>query len=150
MTQKFLRDDGTFQPIASTGSSSAGPITLITNALTGDVTLTTTNFFDGPSVAQGTSGIWFASGQITMTSTNATTLFPTAKLWDGTTVIASQIQEVTAVGQTIFFALSGFIASPAGNIRISASQQTGSSMKIRANQSGVGNTDSVITAVRIG
>src|SRR2546426_953355 len=40
-------------------------LTPITNSLGADVALNNTaNYFDGPSVAQGTSGTWFASGTV--------------------------------------------------------------------------------------
>ncbi len=92
-------------------------LTNLTNSLGADVLLNNTaNYFDGPSVAQGTTGTWFASGTVTVQDTVAANIF--CKLWDGTTIISS-----TAVGDTATFfislALSGVITSPAGNLRIS-------------------------------
>src|SRR5512146_502647 len=43
----------------------------VTNSLSGNVALNNiSNFFDGPSVAQGTGGTWFASGTVTLTDTS--------------------------------------------------------------------------------
>lgn len=121
----------------------------ITNSLGADVLLNNTAaYFDGPSVAQGTSGTWFATGTVTLTDTAGSSNFH-AKLWDGTTVIASGIS--TTAGGTSFFmtiTLSGYLASPAGNIRISVKDATSTNGKILFNQTG-NSKDSTITAYRI-
>ncbi len=151
MTQKFLRDDGVFAAFAATGSSAAGPITLITNSASTATTLTTL-FKDGPTVAQGTTGLWFASGQITLMSTSANTIM--GRLWDGTSVIASGVVTVAGVNFRATLPLSGFILNPVGNIRISARFLTGAgNTSILATDAGfVDDTgvDSTITAIRIG
>ncbi len=122
--------------------------TTLTNALAADVTLTTTSFFDGPVVSQGSSGTWLANGQVTVVAGSAA-LTIIAKLWDGTSAIASGGVSVGANAAAVI-PLSGIITSPAGNLRISTSQPTGASFKIKANFTGIGNTDSVLTAMRIG
>lgn len=135
-------------PVTSSGNISAGvSLTIATNSIGADVALNnTSNYFDGPSAAQGTSGTWFASGTVTITDpTNANTV--QCKLWDGTTVIASTEQRDAIVlnGQAI--SLSGFLASPAANIRISCKSNTTTAV-IAFNKSG-NSKDSTITAVRI-
>jgi hypothetical protein len=119
----------------------------ITNTLSGDVTLNNTaNFFDGPSVAQGSTGTWFASGTVTLQDTAGAARF-NAKLWDGTTVIASA--SATTGGATLIsISLSGFLAAPAGNLRISCRDVTATTGKIIFNNSG-SSKDSTITAYRI-
>ncbi len=122
-------------------------LSAISNSLSADVTLTTTSFFDGPTVAQGTTGVWFASGTVTLGG-NATTAQWNVKLWDGTTVIASA-EHTAPSGFPSPVALSGVITNPTTNIKISASSNVATSV-IKANQSGIGNTDSTLTAIRVG
>ncbi len=141
MTFKFLRDDGTFQPLASAGSSATGPITLITNTLSGNPSFSTAAFVDGPSVAQGSSGIWYASGQVSWTSANQ--IVAQAQLWDGTNQIGL-VQALVPANEQIVTALSGAIANPAGNIRISMISLSGGITGTMF--SGLG----TVTAIRIG
>lgn len=124
-------------------------LTSLTNSLSGDVALNNTgNYFDGPVVAQGTSGTWFVSGAVTLVDTaGAATM--NVKLWDGTTVIASSSINLTAANTRQCVALSGVITSPAGNLRISVNDSTSTSGIIRFNSS-ANSKDSTITAVRIG
>ena len=118
----------------------------ITNSLGADVALNnTSNYFDGPSVAQGTSGTWFASGTVTVLDASLAAF--EVKLWDGTTVIASALIS-QAAGLNGAVSLSGFITSPAGNIRISVKDQTTTAGNIKFNASG-NSKDSTITAIRI-
>lgn len=105
----FWRGDGTWTvPVLSQ----------LTNSLGADVNLNNTaNYFDGPSVAQGTTGTWFASGTVSLVDGTGTPVMR-CKLWDGTTVIASS-GITLATGAVGPIALSGRITSPAANIRIS-------------------------------
>lgn len=119
----------------------------LTNALGADVNLNNTaNYFDGPSVAQGTSGTWFASGTVTVN--DASTVIFQAKLWDGTTVIASTTIVSLSTQTVANISLSGIITNPAGNIRISVRDVTTTAGKIFFNQTG-NSKDSTITAVRL-
>ena len=129
-------------------AASAGPLTA---SISGNVALNNTaNYFDGPSVAQGTVGTWFVSGTVTVQDATAGQNLIDAKLWDGTTVIASA--RVVVVGSNTNqapIALSGFIVAPAGNLRISVRDETTTSGLILANAS-ANSKDSTITAIRIG
>ena len=119
--------------------------TPITASLSADVALNNTaNYFDGPSVAQGTSGTWFVSGQVTIAGTTTDGVF--IKLNDGTTTIASLVANQGNTVQT--YTISGYIASPAGNLRISVKDATSATANIKFNQSGL-SKDSTITAIRI-
>lgn len=120
-----------------------------TNSLSGDVSLNNTaNYFDGPSIAQGTSGTWFVSGTVTMSEASASPVFD-VKLWDGTTVIAStKFYGASSGGQNYTVSLSGYLAAPAGNLRISVKDETSTGGKIVFNASG-NSKDSTITAFRI-
>lgn len=123
--------------------------TVLNNVLSGDVALNNTaNFFDGPSVAQGTVGSWYASGSVTIADT-AGAANMTVKLWDGTTVIASTILSTAGASANLCVHLSGYITSPAGNIRISVKDATSTSGKILWNSAGL-SSDSLIFAQRIG
>ena len=124
-----------------------------TNSLSGDVTMTNSGtYYDGPTVAQGTSGTWFASGTITISAGfGAHGDILDVKLWDGTTVIASlqSGQTSTATYNTLSYSLSGIITSPAANIKISAKNETSNGGVIKFNASG-NSKDSTLTAFRIG
>ncbi len=122
--------------------------TPITNSLSGDVALNNTGtYFDGPSVAQGTTGTWFVSGTVSLTDTGAAARF-FAKLWDGTTLIAVGQIQIPAASVVTSLSLSGYLASPAGNLRISVEDTTNTTGKILFNNSGL-SKDSTITAIRI-
>ena len=120
----------------------------LTNSLGADVPLNNTaNYFDGPTVAQGTDGVWFASGTVTVVDTASAAAFY-AKLWDGVTVIASAANWAVggAPGQ---ISLSGFISNPAGNIRISVRDVTTTHGFLWANATG-NSKDCTLSAFRIG
>jgi hypothetical protein len=130
------------------GGSSVLP-TPITNSLGADVNLSSiTTYFDGPSVAQGTVGTWFASGTVTFTDTVAAAALVDCKLWDGTTVIASGENRITAATAGTSMSLSGFLATPAANIRISCKDLSATTGKIQFNATG-NSKDSTITVYRI-
>ena len=120
--------------------------TPITASLSADVSLNVSGtYFDGPSIAQGTSGTWFVSGSVTIKDTVGGSNFD-AKLWDGTTVVASASVQTTGTASLVI-ALSGYIVSPAGNLKITVKVNS-TSGKILFNQSG-NSKDSTITAIRI-
>lgn len=124
-------------------------LTTATNVLGADVNLNNTGlYFDGPSMAQGSTGTWFASGAVVVLDTAGAANI-NCKLWDGTTVIASGFQRLTAASTfNSPIALSGYLASPAGNIRISCQDLTSTSGQIRFNASG-NSKDSYIFGFRI-
>ncbi len=143
---------GTLGTAAYTASSAYIPSgTQITNSLSGDVALNNTaNYFDGPSVAQGSTGTWFASGKVMLSGAAAANFL--VKLWDGATVIDSALVQTTAgapsAGGYVVVTLSGYIANPAGNIRISARDSTATTGIINFNTSGNGK-DSTLSAFRV-
>lgn len=135
----FWRGDGTW---------TVPTLSSITNSIAGDVALNNTGtYFDGPSVAQGSTGTWFASGTVTVNDTTGSSVF-NFKLWDGTTVIASARAVSVGAGTSMAVSLSGFLASPAGNLRISVEDTSNATGHILANASG-NSKDSTITAIRI-
>lgn len=131
-------------PFASLHLAISNPIT---NSLSGDVLLTNTGtYFDGPSIAQGTSGTWFVSGTVLVFDGGGGTM--NVKLWDGATVIASARVVAFSGAQGSPVSLSGFITSPAGNLRISVEDTSTVNGKILFNQSG-NSKDSTITAIQL-
>lgn len=143
---------GTAGAQLTTGGAAANPSwvapSFLANSLSGDVTITTAaTYYDGPTVAQGSSGTWCASGTITVTdSTAAASTLITAELWDGTTVISTGVvSTVPTAGDPATISLSGCLATPAGNLRISATSGRSGTSKIVFNSSGK-SKDSTITA----
>lgn len=125
-----------------------GPANLpyASHVLTGDVALNNvSNFFDGPSMAQGTSGTWYASGTVALSDPSAATI--NCKLWDGTTVMSSSSTTIGATGIDSV-TLTGILATPAGNVRISCKDVTNTTGKILFDASGLGK-DSSIWGMRI-
>ena len=120
----------------------------VTNSLGSDVSLNNaSSYFDGPSVAQGTSGVWFVSGTVGLLPGASTPSDFYVKLWDVTTIISSGKVFLTG-NASGSMALSGYISSPAGNLRISV-KASDTSAKIAFNSSG-NSMDSTIVAIRIG
>lgn len=104
---------GTF----TTSGTCATSLSTLTNSIAASVSLNNTaSYFDGPTVAQGTSGTWLATGKVTVSSPTADGIV--CKLWDGTTVIDVGVVNLVA-GSNAPIALSGVLASPAANIKIS-------------------------------
>lgn len=141
--------DGTNYYLVGGGVPQAGfSAAPITNSLSGDVVLNnSSNYFDGPTIAQGSVGTWWVSGTVTMGG-EAGGIYD-VKLWDGTTVIAStQVWVGTATGDPVSASLHGFLASPAGNLKFSVKDTNGTSGSIKFNISG-NSKDSTISAFRI-
>lgn len=153
-TRTFLRNDGQFQQvdagsISISTTTTTGFLTYLTKATTADVLLNNVGtYFDGPSVAQGSSGTWYAFGTVCCVDTVGQAVI-NIKLWDGVSVFASARSLVAALNDTQAITVAGIIASPAGNIRISANDATSTSGKMIFNGTGL-SQDSNITVIRIG
>ncbi len=141
----------------SSASASAGGVwktllgaTILTNSIAADVTCDNTGaYFTGPTVAQGTSGVWYASGTVTVKDTAGASVFD-VRLWDGTTIIAScRGFQPNVAGAHVSISLSGTLSTPAGNIRISVNDASSVQGFIVASASGSGK-DSTLTVFRIG
>jgi hypothetical protein len=118
------------------------------NFLGADVNLNNvTTFFDGPSMAQGTSGTWFVTGTVTVNDAANSVIH--TKLWDGTTVIAACASSTTTASGVISITLSGVITSPAANIKMSVKDVSATTGKILFNNTGL-SKDSSIFGIRIG
>jgi hypothetical protein len=120
----------------------------ITAALGANVNLSSSGtYFDGPSIAQGSSGTWFVTGSVTLNDTAAAGGFD-CTLNDGTTTIASASANTAASNLRNSISLSGYITSPAGNLRISCRGRSSTTGVIEFNRSS-SSKDSTITAFRI-
>lgn len=117
-------------------------------ALGANVNITATGTWtDGPSVAQGASGIWLASGTISFVTGGGNDTLR-AKLHDGTNVVAaSQISVPAASVGSI--TLTGIFTNPPGNIRMSGLAAARTDGAMLFNGSGTSKDCSVL-AVRIG
>ncbi len=123
-----------------------GGMSQITNAIGSNVSLNNTgNFFDGPSIAQGTSGVWLAIGSVVVTDTGVSASI-SCKLWDGTTVLQLAAVTTPAASSNVPISLVGVITSPAANLKVSCQDATATTGRINAG----GGATSVITAIRIG
>lgn len=131
-----------------TTSNASGTISSVTNSLGADVNLNASTYTDGPSVGQGTSGTWMATGDVTFTDTGVAPNVK-CKLWDGTTIIDSrQVGGFGTANVIDSMHLSGVLASPAANIRISCIDSSGTTGVLKFNSSG-NSKDSTLTAIRI-
>lgn len=110
---------GGTNPVTGAGTiSTAVALTNISNFLSANAAIANGSFNGlGPSVAQGATGTWLATGTITFTNTAAGGNLQ-CKLTDGTTVIASGSDNQITLNGFGTISLSGALASPAGNIRI--------------------------------
>lgn len=137
--------------LATTAFVSSGFLasaTQLTASLAADVALTNTAvIFNGPRVAQGAAGTWFAAGAVTLTDTAGGATF-LVYLWDGATVSASGVAQIPAAGNWVCVGLSGIIPNPVGDIRISVVDITSVNGKILFNQSGV-SKDSTVSVFRV-
>jgi hypothetical protein len=130
----------TSSPVTTSGNINAEVGLSSASAVLGsDVSLNSTStYFDGPSMAQGSTGTWFACGTITLQDVSNSSSNINARLWDGTTVIASTVVTTQSGNPNAraSVTLCGIKASPAGNIRISAKDTSATTGVIKANQSG--------------
>jgi hypothetical protein len=113
-----------------------------------DVALTDNAFHDGPSVAQGTTGKFFAIGRVSVLDAAAASFV--VKLHDGTTVVDADIVQTTSAGAVGNGTLFGVITNPVGNLRISVSNSNASpNGRIKFNATGL-SKDTSITVLKIG
>jgi hypothetical protein len=139
---RIISDGANYQTAFATVSPA------ITASLGADVAMNNTaNYFDGPSIPQGTLGTWWVSGTVSVWDTAGAANF-FCKLWDGTTVIASSAANAQTAAANQSVALSGFITSPAANIRMSCRDSTATTGVIKFNSTG-NSKDSTLSAHRI-
>ncbi len=154
MAHKFLRDDGWFQfptpvDIGISTTTTTALLSFLSNSLSTSKDCASTGT-TGPTVAQGTVGTWFASGNVAVTDTVSSRNF-TATLTDGAATIDGSQVLTGAANSVSNMALSGVIANPAGNIRIVVSAGTSGSALILSTSTVLAQTAiSTLTVFRIG
>lgn len=122
----------------------------LSNILSGDVAINnTSDYFTGPTVAQGSSGTWLAWGTVTINAANSSARV-IARLTDGTNVRGSTTTTWPsgATPAIVSFSLSGIFTSPPGDIRIEAKNLDSSSGGFVFNQSG-NSADCHLNVIRI-
>lgn len=127
-------------------------LTKFTNSLAADVEITATaTWTDGPTVAQGSTGVFLAIGTVSIDMGLFAGGTADVKLWDGTTVIASAHESAQGASATeTSVSLSGYITNPTGNIRMSVKvSHRNPTAWIFADESGAAK-DSTVSAIRIG
>lgn len=121
----------------------------LTAALGADVALNNTaTWFDGASVAQGTSGIWFVVAHATFTNAS-TNINPNARLYDGTNVYDSARSSTWVANAFVCITLHAIVTNPAGNLRIQGNDPQFTTSVMKFNGTGQ-SKDTSISAVRIG
>jgi hypothetical protein len=121
----------------------------ITAVLGANVTITpAATWVDGPSIAQGASGLWLAGGTLSFV-TGAAGDTIRAKLHDGTNVVAASQVSISAGASAGSISLGGIFTSPPGNIRMSGLAATRTDGGMIFNASGT-SKDCSVWAVRIG
>lgn len=120
---------------ASSPCNAAVSLTTASNVLASNVAMSTgSTYFDGPSMAQGTSGVWSVYGAVTISDTATSNV--NCKLWDGTTIIASAYIRATSGPIPVTTNFSGNISSPAANVKISCENTVDTTSAIVFNFSG--------------
>lgn len=123
--------------VVATATAVASPLlTSVNNSVATNTALNNIgNYFDGASLSQGTAGTWDVACTVSVEDTAGAAIF-FVKLWDGSTVIASTVAEATALGQYESISLSGTLATPAANIKISVRDISSTSGLILYNTTG--------------
>jgi len=149
----YLNATGQFQQIGSgqigiSTTTSTAFLTSVSNFTVADISITNTSYTDGPSVAQGTTGVWYASGSITFTD-GVGAANVSGILWDGQTIVASGNVNINAATAMRTMSLSGIFTNPSTNIKISALNQTRAAGLLKNTVSG-SSRDCSLYAFRIG
>ena len=107
-------------------------------------------YYDGPSVTLS-AGDWFLCGQVVINSL-LTSGALTAKLWDGSTVAASAIEDYGTNGDNTIPISQ--IVHPSGSatwkISVAATAVSSNAIKAAARLNGAGNNASYLVAMKIG
>lgn len=148
MANLFLRNDGRFIAVnsgdvsTSTSTNTNALFTTFYSTLTSTVALSNTgNFFSGPSIAQGSSGIWLVMGAAACLD-SAGSAAMSARIFDGTTqwggIIGFESPGVSLAGS---MTISAIATSPSGNLILQCKDNSAITGWIYSGQ---------ITAIRIG
>lgn len=130
------------------GSSCYSGATKYAGSLGADVGLTNTGqYFIGPKVSQGSTGVWWASGNVTLLDVNGAATF-NGVLRAGSTIVDSGTCTTASALFACSMTLSGFFTSPPGDIHIAVNDGTSVGGAIKWSYSGQGR-DSTVSVMRI-
>ncbi|MET4345507.1 hypothetical protein [Bradyrhizobium sp. RT9a] len=145
---------GTAGQFLATGGASANPswaslpLSGLNASLGADVSLSSIGgYFQGPSIAQGTAGIWFVTATAGVLDTSGAAGM-NCRISDGITVVTSVRTGTAGANAMTSLSLSGVITSPSGNLRLECADTTNAAGVMKFNASG-NSKDTSITAVRI-
>jgi hypothetical protein len=134
------------------GGAAVGSGTAQANAVGADVTMTSANtFYDGPSLSLS-AGSWQLYGQVSVLDTTAAGSKITAKLWDGTTALASAESESEAAGVPFTLPVSWAVTpTVTTTYKISAASTVAANGRIKAavTDNTAGNTASYLLAIPV-
>jgi hypothetical protein len=113
------------------------------------------NFMTGPSIVLGATGDYIFGGTVTVNQSTGNSNAYTAKLWNGTTVLASTEQGIplgAALTRPMTLSLHGAASGVSGTWYISVAGNGGPTGSILATvpDSGPSGTASTLTALRVG
>jgi hypothetical protein len=135
---------------ATAGTDYQAPLTILTNYLSSDVSIATTNtYYNGPSVTLS-PGTWDIKGGVTLYGSGGDY---TVQLWDGTNVGDSGEQKTGATSQACKISLACRIVITSGTPTWSiaaASTSNNGLIKAACPHNPVGNTASNIIATKVG
>ena len=132
----FLRGP---RPVLSSFSAALGANVALNNTAT---------WFDGPSIAQGTTGVFLVIGHLTFIN-SANNINPSIRIYDGTSVWASGRGSTWTAGAASIATISAIVTNPAGNLRLQGNDPQFTTSTMLANFSGQAK-DCMINAARIG
>jgi hypothetical protein len=127
--------------------SNVSPSSLLLNplsaSLSADASLNNVfSYFDGPSVAQGSTGTFVANSTVTLTDTAGAAVFLCA-ITDGTNNYTVAQTFTSAANQVIAISLSAKATNPAGNLRTKCKDASSTSGKMTASQDGISGASSI-------
>jgi hypothetical protein len=146
---------GTWTQISGSGGGGAtgiGSGTAQGNAVGADVTMTSANtFYDGPTLTLS-AGSWQLYGQVSVLDTTAAGSKFTAKLWDGTTALASAESESEAAGVPFPLPVSWAVTptvSTTYKISVASTSAANGRIKAAVPDNAAGNTASYLIAIPV-
>lgn len=142
---QFLSSGG----VGANPSWASLPSSGLSASLGADVNLNSIgSYFQGPSIAQGTTGTWFVTATASLLDTSGAAGM-NCRISDGTTIVTSSRTGTPSANAMVSFSMSGIATSPAGNLRLECADTTNAAGIMKFNASG-NSKDTSITAVRIG
>lgn len=149
-TSQVLHGNSAGAPVFAQITGPELALTTYNNTVSANIPISTTSsYVDGPTITQGSTGLFWVTGNISLRDAGITAATFRVKLWDGTNVIAACVAPEAILNGVTPISLSGWSRNPAGNLRISAQDLTSTNGSILSNNTGT-SMDSTLYAVRVG